>query len=132
MIETLTTKNLMANHRLAAAIGDQGWGELGRQLTHKAGWRGGTVLLAPRFFPSSRTCSGCGAVTPKLPLVERTYRCDVCGLVCDRDVNAAANLAAWGEHQQGGCPCSGDSQVRDPHPAGRSGDGPIVVRRHAC
>jgi putative transposase len=132
VLETLTTKNLMANHRLAGAIADQGWGELGRQLTYKTAWRGGTVLSAPRFFPSSKTCSGCGAVKPKLPLAERTYRCDVCGLVCDRDVNAAANLAAWGEHQQGTCACAGRTRVRDPHPAVRSGGEPNVARRHAC
>jgi putative transposase len=133
VLETLTTKNLMANRRLSAAIGDQGWGELGRQLTYKTEWRGGVLLSAPRFFPSSKTCSCCGAVKPKLSLAERTYTCDACGLVEDRDVNAAANLAAWGEHQQGTCPCAGGSQFRDPHPAGRSdATTPHEVRRHAC
>lgn len=63
---------------------------------------------------------------PKLSLSERTYRCEVCALVLDRDVNAAANLAAWGEHQRGTCPCGG-SPARDLHPAGPSG-----ALRHAC
>ncbi len=135
VLETLTTKNLMANHHLAGAIGDQGWGELARQVTYKAAWRGGTVLVAPRFFPSSKTCSGCGAVKHKLPLNVRLYRCERCDLVLDRDVNAAATLAAWGEHQQGTCPCLGGSRVRDRHPGGRSdADPPSVggLPRHAC
>ncbi|MBK5305186.1 MAG: transposase [Frankiaceae bacterium] len=127
VLETLSTKNLMANSRLARSIADEGWGELGRQLTYKADWAGGTVLLAPRFFPSSKTCSSCGSVKAKLALSERTYTCDRCGLVLDRDLNAAATLAAWGEHQRGTCPCD-DSQARDLHPAGRS-DEPA---RHAC
>jgi putative transposase len=132
VLETLTTKNLMANRRLAAAIGDQGWGELGRQLSYKTEWRGGTLLVAPRFFPSSKTCSCCGSVKPKLTLAERTYTCEGCGLVEDRDLNAAANLAACGEHQHGTCPCR-NSQVRDPHPAGRSdATTPPGDRRHAC
>ena len=51
-------------------------------------------MLADRFYPFSKTCSGCGAVKAKLRLSERTYRCDQCGLVLDRDLNAARNLAA--------------------------------------
>jgi putative transposase len=127
VLETLSTKNLMANSRLARFIADEGWGELGRQLTYKAEWAGGAVLLAPRFFPSSKTCSACGSVKAKLTLSERTYTCDSCGLSLDRDLNAAATLAAWGEHQRGTCPC-GTSPARDLHPAGRS-DEPA---RHAC
>lgn len=127
VLETLATKNLMSNRHLARSIGDEGWGELGRQLTYKTAWAGGQVLLAPRFFPSSKTCSGCGFVKPKLSLSERTYTCQQCHLVLDRDLNAAANLAAWGEHQRGTCPC-GTSQARDLHPAGRS-DG---LARHVC
>ena len=127
VLETLTTKNLMQNKNLARSIGDEGWAEMARQLTYKAQWAGGTVLVAPRFFPSSKTCSACGSVKAKLTLSERTYRCDSCGLRMDRDLNAAATLAAWGEHQRGTCPC-GDPRVRDPHPAGRSDE----RARHAC
>ena len=58
-------------------------------------------MVADRWFPSSKTCSACGAVKPKLPLAVRTYRCEQCDLVIDRDVNAAANLAAWGEQRRG-------------------------------
>ncbi|HEY3238097.1 MAG TPA: transposase [Acidimicrobiia bacterium] len=126
VVETLTTKNLLANRHLSAAIADQGWGELARQLAYKATWRGGQVLHAPRFFPSSKTCAACGSVKPKLSLGERTYRCATCGHVTDRDVNAAATLAAWGEHTLGHCPCV--TQARNPNPSGRSGP----TRFHAC
>lgn len=127
VIETLTTKNLMANHRLAGAIADQAWGELARQLSYKADRRGGRVLIAPPRFPSSKTCARCGWVKPKLRLNERTYRCGRCDHIADRDVNAAAVLAAWGEHVLGRCPCT--TQVRDPDPPGRSG---AERRPHAC
>jgi putative transposase len=61
-------------------------------LAYKAAWLGGTVVTADRLYPSSKTCSGCGTVKAKLALSERTYKCDTCGLVMDRDVNAARNL----------------------------------------
>ncbi|SEK22255.1 transposase, IS605 OrfB family, central region [Blastococcus sp. DSM 46786] len=128
VVEDLATKNLMANRSLAQAIGDQGWGELARQLTYKTARHGGRLLVADRWFASSKTCSACGAVRPKLALSERTYRCgdDSCGLVADRDVNAAANLAAWGEHTLGICPCV--TQDGERHPGGPSAEDP----RHAC
>ena len=89
----------MANRSLAQAIGDQGWGELVRQLQYKTARHGGQLIVADRWFASSKTCSACGAVKPKLTLAERFYACGdpSCGQVVDRDVNAAANLAAWGE-----------------------------------
>ena len=82
------------NRRLARRIADAGWGELRRQLGYKTAWAGGTLVQAVTFYPSSKTCSGCGYVKAKLPLSERTYRCERCGLVLDRDENAARNLAA--------------------------------------
>jgi putative transposase len=119
VVEDLATANLMANRHLAAAIGDQGWAELGRQLTYKTARHGGILIVADRWFASSKTCSACGAVRPKLTLAERTYRCDACGLICDRDLNAAANLAAWGEHTLGSCPCV--TRAGDRHPGGTTG-----------
>jgi len=94
VVEDIATANLMRNHHLAQAIGDQGWGELARQLGYKTIRHGGTLVVADRWFPSSKTCSACGAVKLKLPLAVRTYRSDVCAMVVDRDTNAAANLAA--------------------------------------
>jgi putative transposase len=87
---------------------------------------GGQCIVADRWFASSKTCSACGAVRPKLTLAERTYRCGACGHVADRDVNAAANLAAWGEHTLGLCPCV--TRAGDRHPGGPSAD----PARHAC
>jgi putative transposase len=126
VVEDLATRNLMANRHLAAAIGDQGWAELARQLAYKTARHGGRLIVADRWFASSKTCSACGAVRSKLTLAERTYRCDACGLTCDRDVNAAANLAAWGEHTLGVCPCV--TRAGDRHPGGPSAE-PV---RHAC
>jgi putative transposase len=61
-------------------------------LAYKATWNGGTLITADRWFPSSKTCSACGAAKATLSLSERTFRCEACGLVLDRDVNAARNL----------------------------------------
>jgi putative transposase len=128
VVEDLATKNLMANRSLAQAIGDQGWSELARQLAYKTVRHGGQLIVADRWFASSKTCSACGAVRPKLTLAVRTDRCgdDACGHVADRDANAAANLAAWGEHTLGLCPCV--TQAGDRHPGGPSAE-PV---RHAC
>jgi transposase len=71
-------------------------GELRRQLTYKSAWYGSTLVLADRFFPSSKLCSGCGTIKGTLALGERIYDCDVCGLSLDRDENAAINLRRLG------------------------------------
>ena len=90
--EDLNVAGMTRNRRLARAISDQGFGAARRMLAYKATWNGGTLIVADRFYPSSKMCSECGAVKAKLPLSERTFRCDACGLVMDRDVNAAFNL----------------------------------------
>ncbi|MHB2027295.1 MAG: RNA-guided endonuclease InsQ/TnpB family protein [Acidimicrobiales bacterium] len=77
------------------SISDAAMGELSRQLLYKAKWHGVEVRIADRFFPSSKTCSGCGVVRNDFDLSERTYSCGTCGLVLDRDLNAAINLARW-------------------------------------
>lgn len=79
---------------LNRAILDVAPGELRRQLAYKTRWSGSVLLVADRWYPSSKTCSACGAVKTKLPLAERTYHCEHCGLVIDRDRNASINLAA--------------------------------------
>lgn len=98
-VEDLNVKGMLANHRLAAAISDAAWTELARLITYRQDWRGGQVVTVDRWFPSSKTCSGCGAVDPDLTLAQRTYRCAACGLELDRDRNAAINLAAWADAQ---------------------------------
>ena len=90
--EDLNVVGMTRNRRLARAVGDQGFGMLRRMLGYKTTWRGGTLLTADRFYPSSKKCSGCGIVKAKLSLSERTYTCERCGLVMDRDINAARNL----------------------------------------
>jgi putative transposase len=90
--EDLNVAGMTRNRRLARTVSDQGFGRLRRMLAYKTARRGGTLLTADRFYPSSKRCSGCGAVKAKLPLSERTYTCDGCGLVMDQDVNAARNL----------------------------------------
>ncbi|WP_327002664.1 transposase [Dactylosporangium sp. NBC_01737] len=63
-------------------------------MAYKTEWNGGRLLTADRWYPSSKTCSGCGTAKAKLALAEREYHCEACDLVIDRDRNAAANLAA--------------------------------------
>ena len=95
VIEDLNVAGMVRNRNLAKSISDAAMGELRRQIQYKAKWHGVEVRVAERFFPSSKTCSGCGEVKSNLNLRERTYSCDGCGLVIDRDLNAAINLARW-------------------------------------
>jgi putative transposase len=90
--EDLNVAGMTRNPRLARAVTDQGFGTVRRMLAYKTTWQGGTLVLAGRFYPSSKTCSGCSTVKAKLALSERTYTCAACGLVAGRDVNAAQNL----------------------------------------
>ncbi|MBO3741480.1 IS607 family element RNA-guided endonuclease TnpB [Actinoplanes flavus] len=94
VVEDLNVTGMLANHRLARHIADAGFAEIRRQLAYKTTWNGGRLLVADRWYPSSKTCSGCGAVKTKLALSEREYACAACGLILDRDRNAALNLAA--------------------------------------
>jgi putative transposase len=94
VVEHLNVAGMLRNRRLARRLADAGFGELRRQLTYKCAWVGSRLVEADTFYPSSKTCSGCGHVKAKLSLSERTYRCGCCGLVADRDLNAARNLAA--------------------------------------
>ncbi len=93
VIEDLNVAGLLRNHHLAQAIGDVGFAELRRQLTYKAAWYGCRVVVASRWEPSSKTCSGCGWVDDELSLADRTLHCEQCGLRLDRDLNAAINLS---------------------------------------
>jgi putative transposase len=103
VVEDLNVAGMLANRRLARHIADAGFAELRRQLNYKTIWTGGRLIVANRWYPSSKTCSGCGAVKTKLALSEREYECEGCGLVLDRDLNAARNLAAIAaEHDTAG------------------------------
>ncbi|WP_326549260.1 IS607 family element RNA-guided endonuclease TnpB [Micromonospora sp. NBC_01813] len=94
VVEDLNVTGMLRNRRLARHVADAGFAEIRRQLAYKTGWNGGRLVVADRWYPSSKTCSGCGTVKTKLALSEREYRCEACGLVIDRDRNAAVNLAA--------------------------------------
>lgn len=95
VIEDLGVQNMIRNHHLARHIADAGWGKFHRMLAYKTTWYGSTVVVADRFYPSSKTCSGCGAIKGDLALSQRVYRCERCGLVIDRDLNAALNLVRY-------------------------------------
>src|SRR6202040_1991764 len=84
-IEDLNVAGMLANHRLARRIAGASWGQLRRQLAYKTDWRGGQLIVVDRFYPSSKTCSQCGAVKAKLRLSKRIYHCETCGLRMDRD-----------------------------------------------
>jgi putative transposase len=83
---------MLKNRHLAQAIADVGMYEFSRQLAYKGAWYGCEVRFAGRFYPSTKRCSHCGAVKERIGLDERVYQCELCGLVIDRDVNAAKNL----------------------------------------
>ncbi|MEU5942611.1 RNA-guided endonuclease TnpB family protein, partial [Micromonospora sp. NPDC047548] len=112
---------MLTNRRLARHIADAGFGELRRQLAYKAVWNGGRLVVADRWYPSSKTCSGCGAVKTKLTLTQRTYHCTTCGLTLDRDVNAARNLAALAHEatSAGSGPVAGRGATQKTHPGGQ-------------
>jgi len=93
VIEDLHLAGMARNRPLARALADAALGELRRQLGYKTRWYGCRLVVADRWYPSSKTCSGCGLVKAKLALAERTFHCEACGLVLDRDENAARNLA---------------------------------------
>ena len=95
IIEDLAVRNMVRNHSLARAISDASWAEFRRMLEYKADWYGRTIVAVDRFYPSSKTCSACGAITARMPLSVRQWTCG-CGAVHDRDVNAALNIRAAG------------------------------------
>jgi putative transposase len=93
VIEDLHVAGMLKNHCLAQAIGDAGFYEFKRQLLYKAAWYGSRVILADRWEPSSKRCSRCGWLDADLTLKDRTFHCQQCRFVLDRDLNAAINLA---------------------------------------
>ncbi len=92
VVEDLHVAGMLRNRRLARRISDAAFGEIRRQLEYKTAWNGGALIVADRWLPSSKTCSACGVVKTNLRLSERTFTCEHCGAVLDRDLNAACNL----------------------------------------
>jgi putative transposase len=91
-IEDLNVRGMLGNRMLAREIADMGFGPLRRQLEYKAAWRGGRVVVADRWYPSSKLCSCCGYRLEALDLGTRAWTCPGCATMHERDVNAALNL----------------------------------------
>ena len=91
-MEDLNVCGLLKNHRLARAISDAAWAEIGRQLRYKAPAVESQLVWVDRFYPSSQLHHGCGGRKADLSLNERSWRCPLCGQEVDRDLNAALNI----------------------------------------
>lgn len=138
-IEDLNVSGMARSRSLARAVSDAAFGEFRRQLEYKCGtvkrrrdpetrvtedvyvpgWHGARLHVAGRFYPSSKTCSGCGWRKASLKLPERTYACDHCGLVIDRDLNAAVNLKNHYTASTAGRACGATRKTNPAHRAGR-------------
>jgi putative transposase len=95
-IEDLNIAGMLKNRKLSKSIGDASFSKFFTMLSYKADWYGKNVIKVPRFYPSSKTCSGCGEKKKDLKLSERQFCCESCGLEIDRDLNAALNIHSMG------------------------------------
>jgi putative transposase len=96
VIEDLSVRNMVRNHHLARAISDAAWRDMRGMLAYKCQWYGRDLVVVDRWYPSSKTCSGCGQMAASLPLGVREWDCVHCGTRHDRDINAAVNIRAAG------------------------------------
>lgn len=119
-LEDLNVKGMLKNHHLAGAIADVGMGEFRRQVEYKAAWTGRKVVVVDRWLPTSKTCSHCASIQPKMPLSVREWICPDCGTRHDRDVNAAnvilkfATAGNAGTNARGGGKNLGDHESLTP------------------
>ena len=95
VMEYLNVQGMMKNRHLSKAVQEQCFYEFVRQMEYKSAWSSIEFIKADRFYPSSKTCSGCGCIKKDLKLSDRTYHCSDCGLIIDRDYNAAINLSRY-------------------------------------
>lgn len=96
VFEDLNIKGMVRNHNLAKSISDASWGKFFEMLNYKAEEAGRTVIKVPRFEPTSKTCSACGAINQELTLSDRQWVCKSCGVLHDRDINGAKNIHTVG------------------------------------
>jgi putative transposase len=96
VVEDLNVQGMSQNGNLSQAIYDVSWGMFRRMLEYKCQWYGAKLIVVPQDFPSTKACSNCGEIGPPLPLSQRVFRCEACGLEIDRDWNAALNLWQYG------------------------------------
>lgn len=102
VIEDLNTKGMLKNRKLSKAISDVSWSEFIAMITYKAEWYGKIIIKIDKWFPSSQICSNCGHRDGPKPLHIRTWTCNNCDSVHDRDVNAAINIENEGLRIAGG------------------------------
>jgi putative transposase len=98
VIEDLNISGMMKNKHLSKVIQEQNFYVFKRQLEYKCKWYGVELIIADRFYPSSKTCSNCGSIKKDLKLSDRVYKCSECGLEIDRDLNASINLRKYPKH----------------------------------
>lgn len=96
VMETLGVKDMLEQKKMSRQISDASWGLLTKMLEYKCKWYGRELIKINQYYPSSKTCSGCGNVKDTLLLSERIYSCDNCGLEIDRDLNASLNIKQTG------------------------------------
>lgn len=96
-MEDLNVSGMMKNKHLSKAVQQQGFYEFRRQIEYKSEWNNISVIIADRFFPSSKLCSCCGNIKKDLKLSDRIYKCE-CGNIIDRDYQASLNLKMYGEN----------------------------------
>lgn len=109
VLEDLNIKGMLKNKKLSRPISDAGWSEFRTMLEYKTKWYGSKLILAPRYYPSSKTCSECGHVVKEMPLAIRKWHCEKCQSIHDRDVNAAKNLLRFSTGSSPGIYACGDT-----------------------
>ena len=124
VVEDLNVAGMGRNRCLSRRVADAAFGEIRRQLSYKTRRHGTRLIVADRWFPSSKTCSRCGAVKAKLPLSVRVFECDTCGLVLDRDANAGHNLVALATRTTRTTRTTGTGVAGDLDPAAMAGSKP--------
>ena len=91
-IEDLSVSSMLQNRKLSKSISDASFTEFFRLLEYKSSWYGKDLVKVDRYYPSSQVCSSCGNVKKSLKLGDRSYDCESCGLIIDRDYNASINI----------------------------------------
>jgi putative transposase len=111
VVEDLNVAGMSQNRRLSRSIMDSGWSEFRRMLEYKTAWHGSELVVADRFYPSSKIRSACGTKKDSLALSDRVFKCETCGAEIDRDLNAARNLATLYTGSSPGINACGDGST---------------------
>lgn len=112
VLEDLSVKNMVKNHKLAQAISDVSWGSLVSMLKYKAAWHNRHIIQIDRFYPSSKTCSNCNHLMSSMDLSIREWNCPSCGSHHNRDVNAARNILRQGLNIMSGLGTKSDTKQK--------------------